>query len=94
MRGLFFVLPGLVFNVREELRAFSNRHFSNCLGGSNSGVFMQLPFTRLSAFVEWREVSVGIGQERTGQHDWSFYLGRVQGVLSIEPKAGKKLGRS
>ncbi|WP_417581369.1 hypothetical protein [Pelagibacterium sp.] len=94
MRGLISFLSGLVFNVREDFREFASRHFSNGLGGSTSGIFIRLPFTRVSAFIEWREVSIGIGHGRTGQRDWSFYLGRVQGVLSIEPKVGTTLGRS
>lgn len=86
MRGFSNLLSGFVFNVREDLREFACRHFHNGLGGSLSGVYVRVPFTRLSAFIEWRDVNVGYGQERSSKTDWEFFLGRVQGVFSIEPR--------
>jgi hypothetical protein len=48
------------------------------------GIFSRVPFTRLSTFIEWREVNVGLGQEMTGPRDWSFYVGHIQGVVSLD----------
>lgn len=43
------------------------------------GVFLRVPLTRFSLWLEWSDVSVGWGQAPTSQRDREVYLGRVDG---------------
>ncbi|MHA6730005.1 hypothetical protein [Devosia sp. A369] len=88
MRGLFSSAQNFIHNVGLDIRAAVSKHWFNGLGGSSSGVYILVPFTRLSMWVEWREVSVGFGHE-PGKAQWEFFAGRLQGVLCIEPAAGR-----
>jgi len=96
MRGLFYLVRSIIDDVREfglsaaldnlrdDAATVLNRHFGNHLGGSMSGVFVRVPFTRVSFWVEWREVNVGLGMERA-EGSLEFFLGHLQGVACIEP---------
>jgi hypothetical protein len=96
MRGLFYLVRSIIDNVREfglsadldnlrdDAATVLNRRFGNHLGGSLSGLFLRVPFTRLSLWLGWWEVNVGLVVERsTGTIE--FFLGRLQGVACIEP---------
>jgi len=48
------------------------------------GVFIHLPLTSRSIWVEWREQSVGFGIERPDSRTTEFFAGRIQGVISVE----------
>ncbi|MET3925140.1 hypothetical protein [Devosia sp. 2618] len=99
MRGLFsfgralineakeFGVGGAIANLWADACEAMSVHFANHLGGSDvSGIYARVPFTRLSLWVEHREVSVGLGLER-GAGQLEFFLGRIQGVLCVEPAA-------
>ena len=85
MRGL---LP-TIHNVTHNMRVAISGHFSNHIGGSLSGFYARIPFTRLSMWLEWREQPVGFGGQRGDGRAWEFFCGRAQGVLCIEPAAGR-----
>ncbi len=86
--GVGGALANLWADVRQTVHQQIDKHWSNGLGGSMSGFYLLVPFTRLSMWVEWRDVSVGFGHER-GQAQWEFFAGRLQGVLCIEPGAAR-----
>lgn len=69
-----------------DTRAVIDRHFSFGIGGSMPGLFLRVPFTRLSAWVEWGKPHAGFGFERPSKTDLEFFMGTVRGVLSVEPK--------
>lgn len=46
------------------------------------GIYINFPFKLGSVWVEWRERSVGFGQQRYHTGDRELFLGRVQGVWS------------
>ncbi len=53
------------------------------------GVFIHLPLTSRSIWVEWREQSVGFGIERPDSRTTEFFAGRIQGVISIEAQLAR-----
>lgn len=69
-----------------DMRAVIDRHFSLSIGGSMTGLFIRVPFTRLSAWVEWGQPHAGFGFARPSQRDLEFFMGTVRGVFSVEPK--------
>lgn len=71
-------------NIALDAKGAMDRHFACHVGGSLSGLYVRLPFTRLSLWLEWREVNVGVGIERT-TGTIEFFLGRLQGLACIEP---------
>ncbi len=78
----------LTYNLAMDMREAVTRRFGftgrGTLGASSWGVFIHLPFTSRSLWVEWREQSVGYGIERTDPKNTEFFAGRIQGVLSVE----------
>lgn len=46
------------------------------------GIHINFPFKLGSVWVEWRERSVGFGQQCHPAGDREFFLGRLQGVWS------------
>ena len=95
MRGIFNYVRGFINEAREfgftaavnehrqELARTIERHFGNHLGGSASGVFIRLPFTRFSAWPEWRDVNCGMSWERTSGN-LQVFAGRLDMVFSAE----------
>lgn len=86
MRGLFTSAHNSIVNFGLTKREAFRSHFGNQMGGSMSGIYVRLPFTRLSAFMEWREQSVGFGYDSAARH-LEVYAGRFQGAFCLEPKA-------
>lgn len=66
----------LALNIRDSI----TRRF----GFAGHGLFLHLPFTSRSLWIEWRETAVGFGMDRTDAMNVEFYAGRIQGVLSVE----------
>jgi len=88
MRGLLSSAQNFLHTVSLDIGVAINKHWSNCIGGSMSGIYFLVPFSRLSIWVEWRDAPVGFGHE-TGPAQWEFFAGRLQGVFCIEPAAGR-----
>ena len=84
MRGLFNAAHDTIVNIGQAKREAFRSHFGNHIGGSLSGVYVRLPFTRLSAFFEWREQSIGFGHNLAAGH-LEVYAWRFQGVFCVEP---------
>lgn len=70
----------LAYNIAMDLRD----SFTRRIGFIGTGIFIHLPFTPRSIWVEWREQSVGLGFDRTDPENLEFFVGRIQGVLSVE----------
>lgn len=97
MRGItnrvrFFISEAQEFGLaaalrehRAELGRDIGHHFGNHLGGSTSGVFIRLPFTRFSAWLEWREVNCGLGLQRT-PGNLQVWIAPLEAVFSTEPR--------
>ena len=51
-------------------------------GWKPRGLFLRLPFTSISVWLEWSEVPVGWGSAANKSSDREVYLGRIRGVLS------------
>jgi hypothetical protein len=68
------------YSIVMDLRDGFNRRFALTSGG----IFIHLPLTSRSLWMEWRETSVGFGLDRTDPHNTQFFAGRIQGVLSTE----------
>lgn len=99
MRGIINFLRGISFGVKEfgwsetvaylgtEWRGVLNDHLALYYHpeGLSSGtvIYLRLPFTRLSAMLEWSGVSLGWGVERTSE-GWELYGGRVKASLCRE----------
>lgn len=52
-------------------------------GWKPRGLFLRLPFTSISVWLEWSPVSVGWGYAANPLRDREVYLGRVRGVVSV-----------
>lgn len=50
------------------------------------GLFVRLPLTRLSGWLEWGSPAAGFRLVRSSENDLEFFLGTVRGVFSVEPK--------
>lgn len=83
-----FGVGGAIANLWADAFEAISGHFSNHLGGSMSGLYISIPFTRFSMWIERREVSVGFGLER-GDGQLEFFAGRFQAVLCIEPATAR-----
>lgn len=68
------------YNIAMDLRDGFNRRFAL----TSDGIFIHLPFTSRSLWIEWRETYVGFGLDRSDPQNTQFFVGRIQGVLSIE----------
>ena len=86
MRGLFNSASVFASITFQDIGTFTRGHLGNHIGGSLSGIYIRLPFTRLTAFLEWRERSVGFGLERGGG-TLEVFACRFQGVFCVEPLA-------
>ena len=86
MRGLFISAYVFTSNILHDIGAAARGHFGNHIGGSMSGVYIRLPFTPCSAFLEWRDQWVGFGHE-CGAGKVEVFAGRFQGVFCVEPSA-------
>lgn len=73
-------LHQLAYNITMNLKDGFKRRFDF----AGNGLFIHLPFTSRSLWVEWREQSVGYGIDRTEPGNTEFFAGRIQGVLSVE----------
>lgn len=69
------------YNLAMDFRDATAR----CFAFTSAGVFVHLPFTSRSLWVEWREQSVGFGFDKADPANLEFFAGRLQGVLSVEP---------
>lgn len=47
------------------------------------GLFLRLPFTSISMWLEWSPVSVGWGYAANPPRDREVYLGHVRGLFSV-----------
>lgn len=88
MRGFITQASSSVINfvldVRDAIAETVRSHFDFFHDGwKPQGVFLRLPFTRISIWLERPEQSVGWGHEANGPTDREFYLGRLRGVLSV-----------
>jgi hypothetical protein len=72
--------------MAHDCRAACSRHFSIDIEPPMPGMFARLPFTRLSAWIEWSAPNAGLGFHRSTEVDLEFFLWTVRGVLSVEPK--------
>lgn len=86
MRNTITIIIEAAQALNAGFRDVLSRHFSCSIGGSMPGLYVRLPFTRLSAWVEWGTPGGGLGLVRSSEHDVEFFLGTVRGVLSAEPK--------
>lgn len=96
MRGIFsyartianevreFGWAGALENIRADWRDIASDHFANHIGGSLSGVFIRLPYTRLSAWLGWSEVNCGIGAERS-EGSIQVWVGKLDMWFCREP---------
>lgn len=104
MRGIYFYIATFIHNgrtegwdvargiVRLDWHQFCYDHYAHFFDEKMlRAVYLRLPFTRFSTFVEWREVNVGFGHELLSPHDWEFYLGRIQGCISVTPTADARV---
>lgn len=83
------IITGLIETIRDiilDIRAAVSRHFSLSIGGSMPGLFVKLPLTSFSFWLEWGTPAAGWGTERASATDVEFFLGTVRGVLSVEKK--------
>lgn len=99
MRGIIKFLRGVSFGVKEfgwsetvahmraEWRGALNDHAAIYYHpeGLSSGtvIYLRLPFTRLSAMLEWSGVSLWRGVERSAE-GWDWYAGRLKASLFRE----------
>ncbi|MGV8830397.1 MAG: hypothetical protein ACOH2N_00345 [Devosia sp.] len=87
MRGIYSSAQNFFHNTSHDIREAVSKHWFNGLGGSSlSGLYLLVPFTRLSMWIEWRDINVGFGHE-AAPAQWEFFAGRLQGVFCIEPTA-------
>ena len=84
MQGIFTSVTEPVRNIAADLTVFVHRYFGNHLGGSSSGLYIRLPLTRVSAWVEWRNKSMGWGALRSTVRDVELFAGRLVVVASVE----------
>ncbi|MEV5055857.1 hypothetical protein MRBLRH13_001466 [Agrobacterium radiobacter] len=82
LAGRFEAARRVVLDFRDTF----SRHFSLSIGGSMPGLFLKVPFTSVSAWVEWGKLNAGYGIVRASLTDIEFFLGSVRGVLSVEQK--------
>lgn len=77
-----------LLNLGEDLRVSMAEAFRRHIdffheGWRPKGLFLRVPFTRLSMWLEWSDVSFGWGYETTSRRDREIYLGRLKVVMSL-----------
>jgi len=77
-----------LLNLGEDLRVILAEAFRRHIDFFHEdwrprGLFLRVPFTPLSIWLEWSEVSFGWGYETTSRRDWEIYLGRLKVVVSF-----------
>ncbi|MGW9232950.1 hypothetical protein ACWGPT_19000 [Pseudorhizobium sp. NPDC055634] len=87
MRNIIASISEAAQAVAVDFRDACSRHFSLSIGGTMPGLFIKVPLLPLSAWVEWGAPAAGFGVARNSETDLEFFLGRVRGVFSVEPKA-------
>lgn len=85
MRGISIAFTDAVTNINRDFQGAVRRHFGNHLGGSLSGVYIRIPFTRMSLWAEWRDSHAGWGAQRVSERDVEVFAGRLFVVASKEP---------
>lgn len=71
-------------DIRDAMADAVGRHVDLFHDGWRPrGLFLRLPFTSISMWLEWSEASVGWGYATNPPRDREVYLGRVRGVLSV-----------
>lgn len=70
------------YSVGMDIRDSFHRRFALTSGG----IFMHPPFSTRSLWIEWRETSVGFGLDRSDPNNAHFFVGRIQGILSLEKR--------
>ncbi|MET3662246.1 hypothetical protein [Aquamicrobium ahrensii] len=71
-------------NIRGAMADTVGRHVDFFHDGwKPRGLFLRLPFTSISMWLEWSPVSVGWGYAANPPRDREVYLGRVRGVVSV-----------
>ncbi|MDR6816264.1 hypothetical protein J2X76_001418 [Neorhizobium sp. 2083] len=80
--GIIQTADCIVSGFRDAI----SRHFSLNIGGSMPGLFVRVPFTSLSTWVEWGAPHAGYGTERASTTNLEFFLGTIRGVLSVEKR--------
>lgn len=88
MRGLNNTTRIFLSVIAQDAKAAVYRHFGNHIGGSVSGLFIRIPFSRLSTFIEHSRVPVGFGYERI-DGGLELFAGRIRAVVCIEPKTAR-----
>lgn len=86
MRGLLNLAHNFISAFLRDMGDAARDHLGNHIGGSLSGLYIRIPFTRLSAFLEWRERCVGFGHHRAAGAV-EVFVGRFQGVFCVEPRS-------
>lgn len=97
MRGIINSIRSFISDAQElgfkaavqeqchELGRAVEYHFGLYRDGPEPGVFIRLPFTSFSAWLEWREVFGGVSIERESG-TLIIWLGRVEAKFSADPK--------
>lgn len=70
---------------RQELARDIEYHFGLYRGQPEPAVFVRLPFTRFSAWLEWREINGGVSFEREAG-TVIIWLGRLEATFSADPQ--------
>jgi len=86
MRNIITGIIETAQHLAMDFREMASRHFSLNVSGDMQGLFLKVPFTSLSAWVEWGAPHAGYGTNRESQTDVEFFLGTIRGVLSMEKK--------
>lgn len=85
---LMRAIANFAYNAGLDIRETVAQHFDLFHDGRKPvALYLRIPFTRITAFIELATTPVGFGRER-GVGQWEFFAGRLQGVLCIEPAAG------
>ncbi|RKE86252.1 hypothetical protein [Rhizobium sp. AG855] len=69
-----------LYNLAMDLSEGFKRRFAFV----GNGLFIHPPFAGRSLWVEWREVSIGLGIEQDETGTVHLFAGRLQGTLSTE----------
>jgi hypothetical protein len=85
MRGLFNSACVSTSITLQEIGRLTRGHFGNHIGGSLFGIYIRLPFTRVTAIMEWRERPLGFGLQ-PGVGALEVFVWRFQGVFCVEPQ--------
>ncbi|MCB5203184.1 hypothetical protein LH464_11955 [Neorhizobium sp. T786] len=86
MRNIIIRITEAAQAIAMDFRDACSRHVSLNIGGDMPGLFVKVPFTSASAWVEWGTPHAGYGTNRESETELEFFLGTIRGVLSIEKK--------